>query len=126
MDRQQLIEQLDPTRDYGGYSHKQLVEKIEEGEIKISTGHFRPVLRDRSGALVRGSDAPLRSGVRFAEWFSALGDQHFEEVLRGLVRSAAEGGDTKAAIWLLNKWIKEQAAEPESTGDLLQRIAGRR
>ena len=120
-----LIDQLEVDRDYGELSHEEVVAKVYRGELILSTGHFRPVIRDASGAVVRGSDAPLRSGVRFNEWFAALGDQHFESVIQGLVDAAIQG-DSKAAIWLINKWTKEQAPEPETTGDLLQRIAGRR
>jgi hypothetical protein len=119
-----LIEQLDPKRDYGSYSHEELVAKINEGEVHLSSGHYRPVIRDKHGVVIRGSDSPLRSGVKFSEWFSALGDHYFEDVMQGLVNAAIDG-DTKAAVWLLDKWTNSQPYEAESTDDLMARIVGR-
>ena len=120
-----LVEHLDPSRDYGSLTHEELLKKIDDGEIHLSSGHHRPMIRDRRGTVIRGSDSPLRSGIKFNEWFSSMGDHYFEEVVQGLVNAAIDG-DTKAGIWLLNKWTKEQAYDPESTDDLMARIVGRK
>jgi hypothetical protein len=127
IDSTSLIEQLREDRDYGSYSLDELRACITEGTVSIEVGQRLPVLRDTStGQILRGSGPTLRSGLDFRDILATMGDRYMESVVEGLVR-AAEGGDVKAAIFLIDRWAGRNSPPKIEGGgveDLMAEING--
>ena len=58
---EELIADLDPTRDYSPYTYDEVVEEIRHGNIAITPGSNYPVLRTIEGQPVKGSGRPART-----------------------------------------------------------------
>lgn len=122
---EELIEQLDPTRDYGDRSYKEIVDSVRAGNINIRPGNPTPILRDVGrGITIKGTGAPLvisRTGNKRA-WltiFEERGASDIDAVYDSLIASAV-GGDTKAQIYYFDRMFgKPRESRDNSNADVL-------
>ena len=84
-ERAELIEQLDPDRDYGDLSYTDLVHEVETNEIKIFPGITVPVLRDAwatLGGLNFGLVDPVQTPQRGFDRLDAADQQRAKPLTR--------------------------------------------
>ena len=104
-DKETLIQELDKDKDFGPFTRDEIAQQVREGTLVISEGLYSPVLRHgETGRIVRGSGAPIRSGVNPADFMASLGDEFMQDVVESLVNSAREG-DSRAAMFLIKMWM---------------------
>lgn len=59
-----LINLLDPARDYGALSYKEVVERVKDGRFILRQGSRLPQIYDAtSNKIVKGSGHPVRAGT---------------------------------------------------------------
>ena len=95
----ELIEKLDPHRDYGERTYTDIVREVESGSVRISdNGPRMPILRDSSSGLpVKGSGAIFvpektnqsRSNARTQ--FMLEAEKDFQDVYQAMITSAKKG-----------------------------------
>lgn len=122
-DTETLVDQLKDDRDYGLLSFETVKERIEDGSISIEIGQKHPVIRDAgTGQILRGSGPTLRSGIDMRDVLASMADSHLESVIEGLVEQA-RNGDTKAAMYLIDRWCgrySEPKKEPSFLDEMLE------
>lgn len=99
-----LIDLLDPNRDYGERTFEQVKEEIARGLILIEPGHNLPVLKDaRTHTLVTGTGR--RANTAPHEWSRAYIREQFADDAARLYQAAVDAvlvkGDMKALELLL-------------------------
>ena len=122
---EELIEQLDPNRDYGDRSYKEIVDSVRAGNINIRPGIPTPILRDVGrGVTIKGTGAPLsitRTGNKKA-WvtiFEERGASDIDAVYEALISSALTG-DTKAQIYYFDRMFgKPRESRENQNADVL-------
>jgi len=121
-----LIEKLDPTRDYGDRSYKEVVDSVREGRLSIFPGTPTPILRDVGrGVTVKGTGAPLvvkQTDTRKKAWasiFEERGPSDADAVYDSLINSAMTG-DTKAQIYFFDRLFgKPRESRDTQNADVL-------
>jgi hypothetical protein len=124
-DMEELLDQLNPDRDYGSRTYGEVVTGIRDGNINVAPGHPVPMLRV-SGISIKGTGAPLALVEAGKEtnhkrpWmaeFEERGTTDFDAVYEALVKSAL-GGDSKAQMYFLDRMLgKPRDSSPASGAD---------
>jgi len=126
MTQDELIELLDPTRDYGGYSHETLIEAIRAGEVVIKPPAYKntPILRkQKNHALIKGSGRvttlesytsknPPATKARFM----ARAVEDFDSVYESMIESANKG-DVRAQKLFMEMFV----GRPKEATEALQK-----
>ena len=119
MSSTELIEQLDPDRDYGERSYNEVVEGVQRGELRLLPGRNLPVLRDAAtNHAVKGTGQPLDGDVE--RWsrrhFNERAAEDFDDVYDAMVRSAKQG-DVRAQKLFMEMFLgrPREAREVSST-----------
>lgn len=121
-----LIQLLDPHRDYGDRSYKEVVESVRNGRITILPGTPTPILRDVGrGVTIKGTGAPLgvmKQGTGKKAWvtiFEERGASDIDAVYDSLINSAMTG-DTKAQIYFFDRMFgKPRESRDTQNADVL-------
>jgi hypothetical protein len=115
-----LIAKLDPNRDYGWRKFNSMEAYIRSGEIVIAEGVNLPVLRDaRTGKVIKGSGKAITQSTRrdaFRKEFNEVASPQ----VRGLVESLIDrglNGDTRAAIYVIDRVLGQATPEASNTPD---------
>ena len=126
----ELVQQLDPNRDYGPRTFEQVKEEIARGAIVIEPGLSLPVLKDvASRKTIKGTGlAAVRNP---AEWSRSLIREKFAGDAEALYEAAKNAvlikGDMKALELLLKYGVgdhREQGSDAGSRAvDALMQLA---
>ncbi len=83
VDNEDLIQALDPARDYGERSYEQVVEGVRTGVLKLEAGLTVPVLKDaQTNLVVKGTGRPPGKGAH-AAFSRAYIQEKFEGLMSG-------------------------------------------
>ena len=119
-----LIALLDPARDYGDRTYKEVVDSVRDGRLSIFPGKPTPILRDVGrGVSVKGTGAPLVvNDTRKKAWtsiFEERGPTDADAVYDSLISSAMTG-DTKAQIYFFDRLFgKPRESRETQNADVL-------
>ena len=113
MTQDELIELLDPTRDYGGYSHETLIEAIRAGEVVIKPPAYKntPILRkQKNHTLIKGSgrvttvESYTKNPPATKARFMARAVDDFDSVYESMIESANKG-DVRAQKLFMEMFV---------------------
>jgi|TARA_R110002020_G_scaffold9613_1_gene37718 hypothetical protein len=109
---EELVEQLDPNRDYGLRTYSDIVVGVLDGSIHAAPGHPVPMLRV-DGMSIKGSGAPLaliestKGTSPKKSWvvqFEERASTDFDAVYESLLNSALTG-EVKAQMYFLDRLL---------------------
>lgn len=143
-DQEDLIDQLDPDRDYKTRTYKEVVEQVREGTLRLQVGETLPqIVHVSNGRVVAGTGVPthkltssdlrnLKANQREArDWFVGRmeGDRPpvkerlpKDLVFDSLMEQAQKGG-SKAGEILLTQYIgKAKETSSNTTGKMLEAV----
>ena len=126
MTQDELIELLDPARDYGEYSHETLIEAIRAGDVVIKPPAYKnmPILRkQKNHTLIKGSGRvttlesytnknPPATKARFM----ARAIEDFDSVYESMIESANKG-DVRAQKLFMEMFV----GRPKEATEALQK-----
>ncbi len=128
MTTEELVELLDPERDYGERSYEQVVTEVESGAlVVIPNGGRHPVIRQKDGGFViKGSGRVNSTGIehgmretkrQFME--RAAGD--FDAVYESMITSATKG-DVRAQKLFMELYVGRPTEATDSMNKELAKI----
>ncbi len=101
--QQQLVDLLDPERDYGDRTYLDVLSGIDRGTILIRPGARLPMLVSSTGGTIRGTGQPPRTGVTAQQHVVArmreLALDDIDEAYRSLRDGMRRGDPRYDKIW---------------------------
>ena len=125
MTKEELIELLDPARDYGEYSHDTLIEAIRAGKVVIKPPAYKnvPILRKQENhALIKGSgrvttvESYTKNPPATKARFMARAVDDFDSVYESMIESANKG-DVRAQKLFMEMFV----GRPKEATEALQK-----
>lgn len=107
---EELIQQLDPQRDYGVRTYEDVVREVREGQLFLKEGPtHQPVISDTRGIRVKGTGTaviqqPSEPRVHTKAVFLERAHSDFEKVYESMIESAVKG-DVRAQKLFMELYV---------------------
>jgi|TARA_R100000808_G_scaffold644_2_gene3280 hypothetical protein len=107
---EELIQQLDPKRDYGVRTYEDVVREVREGKLILKEGPtHQPLINDTRGLAVKGTGTwkiqqPSEPRIHTKAVFLERAHSDFEAVYGAMIESAVKG-DVRAQKLFMELYV---------------------
>ena len=129
--RRELIDQLDPHRDYGDRSFEEVVAGVQQCRLRLEPGQGRlPVIRDLSTGLPAngGGQPPLPDGTDLTRWgrkrFNERAVDDFDAVYDSLIEACTDKHDPRAFKLFLETFLGRPQEGLRDDGGAIKALIG--
>lgn len=125
---QDLLEALDPNRDYGDRTFEEVVEQVQAGALILLPGIGNPVIKDvatgktvkGTGKVIAGEDSDKRRVIQSK--FLERAEADFDEVYASIMESVNKGDVRAMKLWVETVIGKPGEMRPTGGADIMEKI----